>query len=129
MRSTLVLAGSAFIALGVVFIALLLAAGMTRVFGVPEDAVTVTATGTALPEADQEQSLRIVTLLPRDAIPAIFDPRFVSAEEADERFFEADDLIIGLEIDGDARAYGIAHLSRHEIVNDVVGGKPVAVTW
>ena len=32
-------------------------------------------------------------------------------------------------IEGDARAYSVPLLSRHEIVNDVVGGKPIAVTW
>ncbi len=34
-----------------------------------------------------------------------------------------------MEIDGDARAYSVQLLSRHETVNDVVGGKPVEVTW
>jgi hypothetical protein len=42
---------------------------------------------------------------------------------------QAEDLMIGLAIDGDARAYSVAHLSDYEIVNDVVGGKSVAVTW
>ena len=40
-----------------------------------------------------------------------------------------EELVIGLSINGDSRAYPINILSRHEIVNDVVGGKPVAVTW
>ena len=35
----------------------------------------------------------------------------------------------GLSVNGDNRAYPIRMLSRHEIVNDVVGGEPVAVTW
>jgi hypothetical protein len=39
------------------------------------------------------------------------------------------ELILGVEIEGDARAYSVPLLSRHEIVNDVVGGKPIAVTW
>jgi hypothetical protein len=37
--------------------------------------------------------------------------------------------VIALEINGDARAYPINILSSHEIVNDVVGGQPVAITW
>ena len=40
-----------------------------------------------------------------------------------------DDPIIGLSLDGDDRAYGVALLSRHEVVNDVVGGQPIVVTW
>lgn len=40
------------------------------------------------------------------------------------------ELILGVEIEGDARAYSVPLLSRQEIVNDVVGvGKPIAVTW
>ena len=74
------------------------------------------------------ESLDIKTLLPFDAIPAILDPVFVDAEEAD-KWFSPDSLVLGLSINGDHRAYSIPLLSRHEIVNDTVGGKPVAVTW
>ncbi|HFE67519.1 MAG TPA: DUF3179 domain-containing protein [Chloroflexi bacterium] len=70
----------------------------------------------------------IVTLLPRDAIPAIDNPRFLSAAAADE-FYDPDELIIGVELDGDARAYSIPLLSGREIVNDTVGGRKIAVTW
>jgi hypothetical protein len=40
-----------------------------------------------------------------------------------------DEMVIGVEINGDRRAYSVPLLSSHEIVNDVVGGKKVAVTW
>jgi hypothetical protein len=69
-----------------------------------------------------------VTLLPRDGIPAIYDPSFLSVEEADE-WYDDGELIIGVEIDGDARAYSIPLLSGHEIVNDTVAGRKIAVTW
>lgn len=71
---------------------------------------------------------KIVTLLPPDAIPAIFDPQFLSAEEADQQY-EPNEMVLGVEINGDARAYSVPHLSGHEIVNDTVGGVPIAVTW
>lgn len=64
--------------------------------------------------------------LPRDAIPAIWDPRFEDADAAD---MAADEEVIGVEVDGEARAYPISVLSSHEIVNDRVGGRPIAVTW
>lgn len=82
----------------------------------------------ALSAAQEERTFEIVTLLPRDAIPAINDPRFNSVEVANGEYADTD-LIIGVEIDGDARAYSIPHLSSHEIVNDTVGGRPIAVTW
>ena len=70
----------------------------------------------------------IITVLGYDAIPAILNPEIVSAEEASERMAPSEQ-VIGLSIGGDHRAYSIPMLSRHEIVNDTVGGKPVAVTW
>ena len=70
----------------------------------------------------------LVTLLPKDAIPSIDNPSFVSGVDADLQY-EGDELVLGVEIDGDARAYSIPFLSGHEIVNDVVGGQPIAVTW
>jgi hypothetical protein len=74
------------------------------------------------------EELEIVTLLPRDGILAIDDPEFLSAVEADEEYAPGE-LIIGVNYDGDARAYSIPYLSRHEIINDTVGGKKIAVTW
>ena len=86
---------------------------------------TVTVPGVG---PDGPQELKIVTLLGFDGIPAILDPLFVSAGEADGAM-EPDEQVLGLSINGDSRAYSVRMLSRHEIVNDVVGGVPVAVTW
>ena len=77
---------------------------------------------------DEEMDLEIVTLLGFDAIPAILDPEFVSVDEADE-WMDSDELVLGLSINGDSRAYSVPMLSSHEIVNDTVGGRKVAVTW
>ena len=70
----------------------------------------------------------IVTLLPQDAIPAIDNPEFLSVAEADGSYLP-DELVIGVEFNGDARAYSVPLLSSHEIVNDTVGGEKIAVTW
>lgn len=78
--------------------------------------------------ADKYADYEIITLLPPDAIPAIDDPQFLSAAEANE-FYDPDELVIGVEFDGDARAYSVPFLSNHEIVNDTVGGVKIAVTW
>lgn len=74
------------------------------------------------------QDYEIVTLLPKDAIPSIDRPRFYSVQEANAEY-EEDEIVIGVEFDGDARAYPVGLLSSHEIVNDTVGGRPIAVTW
>ena len=73
-------------------------------------------------------ALQITSLLPKDAIPAILDPQFVSVEDV-PLLFSDDELVIGVSINGDARAYTIGVLGHHEIVNDVVGGESIAVTW
>jgi Protein of unknown function (DUF3179) len=63
----------------------------------------------------------------KDGIPAIDEPRFVSVEEVD--FLEPKEPVIEVERAGDARAYPIQILVWHEIVNDSVGGVPLAVTF
>ena len=64
---------------------------------------------------------------PRDGIPSIDDPRFVAAEKAD--FLLPQHQVLGLELHGEKRAYPILILNWHEIVNDVVGGVPVTVSY
>ena len=65
---------------------------------------------------------------PRDGIPAIDDPQFISSAEA-ETWLADNEPVIALEIEGDARAYPLQLLTWHEIANDVVGGVPVVVTF
>ena len=89
---------------------------------------TATFPETASAPPSSERDFAIVTLLPKDGIPAIDDPIFVSADEADLQY-EPDELVIGVNFEGDARAYSIPLLSSHEIVNDTVGGRKIAVTW
>lgn len=65
---------------------------------------------------------------PQDGIPSIDNPKFQSVQEADE-ILEDSELVLGLNINGDIRAYPLQILVWHEIVNDVVGGEPVAITY
>jgi len=65
---------------------------------------------------------------PRDGIPALNDPEFVQASE--ETRISAREPVITVEIAGQAaRAYPLRYLTWHEIVNDRIGGVPVAVTF
>lgn len=68
----------------------------------------------------------IRTLLPFDAIPAITDPQFVSANAAK---LDPDAPVIGVTFNGESRAYSLYLLNGHEIVNDIVGGQKIATTW
>ncbi len=72
--------------------------------------------------------------LPRDAIPAIVEPAFAADWSGlDPAVVGRDGLgagaaVVGVERDGEARAYPLAVLDRHEVVNDSLGG-PLLVTY
>lgn len=69
----------------------------------------------------------IVNVIGKDNIPAIDDPKFKPASE--ETTIPGQEPVVAFEHNGVARAYPIRYLMWHEIVNDVVGGLPVAVTY
>ncbi len=80
------------------------------------------------PQQIADADLEIVDILPLDGIPAIDDPEFWTVEEADRRY-EPEELVLAVALGGEARAYSVPFLSRHEIVNDMVGGRAISVTW
>lgn len=65
---------------------------------------------------------------PRDSIPPIDDPAFETVDEASEWLTDREP-VIALTLEDEARAYPLRILNLHEIVNDVVGGRPVAITF
>ena len=64
---------------------------------------------------------------PKDGIPAILNPEFIPSDQAD--FLNPDDQVIGVKIGTETRAYPINILNWHEVVNDTIGGVPIAVTF
>jgi hypothetical protein len=65
-------------------------------------------------------------ILPRGAIAAITDPQYVSADEAR---IDADSYVLGVVIDGQARAFSLNILNHHEVVNDKIGDIAYAAVW
>jgi len=63
----------------------------------------------------------------RDCIPSIDDPNYLSADAATH--VADDELVITLSYNGEYRAYPTRILDHHEIVNDTIGGEPLAITW
>jgi len=63
----------------------------------------------------------------RDCIPSIDAPKYVAA--ADATHVADDDMVLAIALDGDNRAWPARILDRHEIVNDTIGGVPIAITW
>jgi hypothetical protein len=100
------------------------------------DIVVPTPSGKSLQPklAEADISLdEVVALLPPDAIPAILpnetEDIMVTADQANAAGIDPEGRVIGVSINGDSRAYPIPFLSRHEIVNDEVGGRLIAATW
>ena len=63
----------------------------------------------------------------KDGIPAIDQPAFISARDAD--VLKSDDRILGIEINDVARAYPISILNWHEIVNDSIDDTAYTITY
>lgn len=62
-----------------------------------------------------------------DGIPALTNPDLIAAGDA--AYLRAEDLVFGIEINGDARAYPLRILDWHEMFNDVIGGVPVSLAY
>ena len=65
-------------------------------------------------------------LLPRGRIAAVFEPQFVPAAEAE---IAEDAWVLGVVVEGQAKAYSLNLLNRHEVVNDQSGDTEFAAVW
>ncbi len=63
----------------------------------------------------------------KDGIPALTNPKLIPAKKAD--YLTDEELVFGVEIDGDARAYPLRIMDWHEMLNDVIGGVPVSLAY
>ena len=65
---------------------------------------------------------------PKDGIPALFDPEYITVKEAD-KLLKPEERVLGLILNGVSRAYPIRIMSWHELVNDEIAGIPYLVSW
>lgn len=65
-------------------------------------------------------------LLPRGRIAAVTHPKFVPADKAT---ISDNSYVLGVVIDGQARAYSLNLLNHHEVVNDQIGNTAFAAVW
>jgi hypothetical protein len=63
----------------------------------------------------------------KDGIPALTNPRHVPARAA--TYLTPDELVLGLVVRGEARAYPLRIMDWHEMANDVVGGVPISIAY
>lgn len=72
---------------------------------------------------------RIEQIYQKDATRALIDPRFVPATSVEARYLSDEDLVIGVRLNGISKAYPHKMAWYHQIVNDRIGGQPIAVTF
>jgi len=63
----------------------------------------------------------------KDGIPALTNPNFTSAKGSE--YITEDELVFGVSINGDVRAYPLRMMDWHEMFNDVIGGVPVSLAY
>lgn len=80
----------------------------------------------ARPTPTRQPDYRYNQLLGRDSIRPVYEPEFVPADQAQ---LADDELVLGIEIDGEAKAYPISVLNFREMVNDELAGVPILATW
>ena len=69
-------------------------------------------------------------MIPRDTFPVFDHPEFVDADVAEAKgYVQKRDPVIGLAINGKAKAYPVKTMGIHELGNDTLGGVPIAVSW
>jgi hypothetical protein len=125
---------------GLVTIALIAWAVMPALVNVwqrpPGDGRTIESYGFDLSTLSVPRETLVPVMLHRDMVPVLTDPPIITAAEAtrlteEERgkFLVSTDRVIGVVINGEARAYPIQLITVHEVVNDALGGVPIAVTY
>lgn len=87
---------------------------------------TVAACGAQPAAKAEEIPPGVEQILPRGRIAAVFEPRFVPASEAE---ISDDAWILGVVVDGQAKAYSLNLLNSHEVVNDSIGEQSFAAVW
>jgi hypothetical protein len=63
----------------------------------------------------------------KDGIPALTRPKLIKAQEAE--YLRGSDLVFGIEINGEVRAYPLRIMDWHEMLNDVIGEQPVSLAY
>ena len=65
-------------------------------------------------------------LIPFDGIPPVYDPQFASAADAP---LLDDELVMGVSLGGEAKAYPVTVMRFREMVDDELAGIPILVIW
>ncbi len=104
------------------------------------DGRTVASYGFDLKTCRVPRGLIAAAGFPRDGLPVLANPRVLTIAESEAlaadlraahagKLLVSSDLVIGVEVEGCARAYPLRFMTWHEVVNDTLGGRPIVVTY
>ena len=79
----------------------------------------------ALESEYRSNSFRAVS---RDSFPVLHNPSMGTVEDGD-RVLQPNEWVIGIALNGEAKAYPVDVMGIHELINDAVGGTPITVCW
>ncbi len=79
---------------------------------------------------DLEKEYRSASMraVPRDAFPVLFNPSMGSVADGD-KLIRPNEWVIGIAMGSEAKAYPVAVMGFHELINDTLGGHPITVCW
>ena len=77
---------------------------------------------------EEEYHSGSVRAVARDAFPVLFNPSMGTVADGD-KIIRPHEWVIGIAITGAAKAYPVAVMGFHELINDHLGGQPITVCW
>ena len=86
------------------------------------------ASGGTKEELEKEYRSASMRAVARDAFPVLFNPPMGDVAEGD-KFIRPNEWVIGISVGGEAKAYPVAVMGFHELINDTVAGQPITVCW
>jgi hypothetical protein len=95
-------------------------------FGIRAVAALMVLLTTAPPAWTDKKPKGYRQILPRGRLASVDQPRYVAASEAK---LSETTWVLGVVIEGQARAYSLNLLNAHEVVNDAIGGTSFAAVW
>ncbi len=79
-------------------------------------------------ELEKEYNSASMRAVAKDAFPVLFNPPLGTVSHG-YKIIRPNEWVIGIAMKGEARAYPIAVMGFHELINDSVAGHPITVTW
>ena len=106
------------------------------VYPAPGDGETIDSYQFDMSNLILEEKTLVPAMQHRDMSPVLIDPEILSVEELAEKntaqrnqFLVSGDLVVGITVGDETRAYPLHVLNLHEVVNDTIGGLPILVYW